>query len=531
MEWLDDLKRRSARAFDASARYLSRSLDPVAPAGAPLKVPKQPDLTSLSQLPSYRAISYRDVMGWDVPLVKTVLAQIAGGTFSMAGLLADDFRIHPIVAKCIDDRWAFNTIFPRHVTPSCGHVLEEDCKRNDVCRRARYVRDWLVECMPEVYPDDVLRSFHDDRLQMGQGIMGCDWEERRDGSQRFWLPRLKPWHPAQTQYLWTGDPRSVDGGQFAAVTMNKGLVTVEPGGGRWVLTQATRRQPWLKGAVYSLALDWMGDLYNFLDNLSFEERFGLGVMKYFAQVEFPRADAGGGGGQVPQSAQSIAAMGRGAVVPLRLKSDGTKMEDLELISTNGTGWECFNSTENRILRRILLFYLGQDLTSVGQPGGLGQAQAEVHKTTLWDRYGESASWIFDARRVDTVDPATGEKKTNWEPCDGVLRSQMTGWVTQFNFRDRDLAPYVWRNGTPPEDVAKREQDQDKRMGQRSTAIANLAKELPALRQQMPGVPAAQWFVKIGAIDPSELEEHPEWGQEAQKSEFTPDPVSALPSDV
>ena len=48
------------------------------------------------------------------------------------------------------------------------------------------------------------------------------------------------------------------------------------------------------------------------------------------------------------------------------------------------------------------------------------------------------------------------------------------------------------------------------MGQRATAIANLAKELPTLRQQMPGVPAAQWYVKIGAIDPSELEEHPEW---------------------
>ena len=345
MEWLDDLKRRGAQAFDASARYLSRGLDPVAPAGAPLKVPKQPDLSAMNQLPSYRAISYRDVMGWDVPLVKTVLAQIAGGTFSMAGLLADDFRIHPIVAKCIDDRWAFNTVFPRHVTPSCGHVLEEDCKRNDVCRRARYVRDWLAECMPEVYPDDVLRSFHDDRLQMGQGIMGSDWEERRDGSQRFWLPRLKPWHPAQTQYLWTGDPRSVDGGQFAAITMNRGLVTVEPGGGRWVLTQATRRQPWLKGAVYSLALDWLGDLYNFLDNLSFEERFGLGVMKYFAQVEYPRADAGGGGGQVPQSAQAVAAMGRGAVVPLRLKADGTRMEDLELVSTAGTGWEAFDRTE------------------------------------------------------------------------------------------------------------------------------------------------------------------------------------------
>ena len=74
---------------------------------------------------------------------------------------------------------------------------------------------------------------------------------------------------------------------------------------------------------------------------------------------------------------------------------------------------------------------------------------------------------------------------------------------------------MWRNGTPPEDVAKREENQDKRMGQRSTAIANLAKELPALRQQMPGVPAAQWFVKIGAIDPSELEEHPEWSAETE----------------
>lgn len=56
---------------------------------------------------------------------------------------------------------------------------------------------------------------------------------------------------------------------------------------------------------------------------------------------------------------------------------------------------------------------------------------------------------------------------------------------------------------------------------------NLAKELPVLRAQMPGVPAAQWYVKIGAIDPSELEEHPEWEKEAEKPE--PTPVPAQPS--
>jgi hypothetical protein len=471
-------------------------LAPVSPKGAVAKPPRDPLLDHIAQVPTYRGFGQRNVAGWTVDDVKSVLASHAGGSFAGSGLLADDFRLHPVVADCLNVRWeGVSSLLPRHVSASCAPQHGANCKRQG-CRHARWVRDWFEEIEPEVYSDAMLHNFHDDRLQMGQGILGVDWEERCDGGKRYWLPKLKPWHPSQTQYFYQGADRSVDGGAFAATTMNKGLLVVEPGMGRWVLCKATERQPWIHGAVYSLGLDWVGDLFNFLDNLAFEERFGLGFLKYFADSSYPHADQSGNAGQVPLSAAAIASVGPGGVIPLRMKA-GVKHEDLELIHTAGSGWEAFDATEKRILRRILLVYLGQDMTSVGQTGGF--RQAVIHKETLWQKYGESASWFWDARRKVYRDPDTGYECIVWEPCDGVLRSQLTRWITWFNFRDFDLAPYCWRDATPPEDQAAREEAQTKHAESRARAIATLADKLPVLQTAMPDVQPREWFEQAGVL--------------------------------
>lgn len=496
------LRERAAEYLHSAARVLTRGLAPVSPRGAAAKPPRDPLLDHIAQVPSYRGFGQRDVAGWTVDDVKSVLASHAGGAFQGSGMLADDFRLHPVVADCLNVRWeGVSSLLPRHVDAACAPLHGSNCKRQG-CRRARWVADWFREIEPEIYSDAILHNFHDDRLQMGQAMMGADWEERRDGRQRYWLPALKPWHPSQTQYFYQGNDRSVDGGAYAATTMNKGLLVVEPGMGRWVLCKATERQAWLHGAVYSLGLDWVGDLFNFLDNLAFEERFGLGFLKYFADSSYPHANQDGGPGQVPLSAAAIARVGPGGVIPLRMR-EGKKYEDLELIHTAGSGWEAFDATEKRILRRILLVYLGQDMTSVGQTGGF--RQAVIHKETLWQKYGESASWFWDARRKVYRDPDTGYERIVWEPCDGVLRSQLTRWIAWFNFRDFDLAPYCWRDATPPEDQAAREEQQSKQAESRAKAIAVLADKLPALQAAMPEVPAREWFEQAGVL-PKQSEE-------------------------
>jgi len=495
---LHDLRLRAASLLHRAASGLL----PVSPTGVVAKPPREPQTGRIAQVPTMQGFGQRDVYGWNVDSAKAAISSMAGGAFGAAGLLADDFRLHPVIADALNVRWeGVNSLLPRHVSAACVVEHGEDCRRPK-CRRARWVRDWFAEIEQDVYPDATLRNFHDDRLQMGQGIMGADWEERRDGRQRFWLPVLKPWHPSQTQYFYRGNDRSVDGGDFCATTINKGLLVVEPGMGRWVLSKAANRNPWIYGAVYSLGLDFIGDLFNFLTNQAFTERFGLGFTKYFADANFPHADQAGGPGQVPTSAQLIARVGSGAVIPLRML-DGKRLEEVELIHTSGSGWEAFSDTEKRILRRILLVYLGQDMTSVGQTGGF--KQAVVHKETLWQKYGESASWFWDARRRTYRDPETGADRVVWEPCSGVLRSQLTRWITWFNFRDFELAPYVWRDATPPEDQAAREEQRSKRAQETASGIATLAAALPQLEKSLPGIPAAHWFVRAGFLDEAEAE--------------------------
>lgn len=464
------------------AQTQTRSLEPVTPAGTPVKsAPRKPDPSDhTSQTPVQPGISNRGILGWTVDSAKIALASHMGGQFGASGLLSDAFWSHPIIRKCRSERNEVLSKLPRIVSPR---------RKRD--KQAAYAADWFKEYRDAIFPDYVLRQWHDDEMQMGQFISGMDWEERRDGRHRWWLPVHKPWHPSQTQYFYRGVGRSVDGGVFHATTLNKGLLVVEPGMGRWVLGQVAARQPWLQGLVFSLGNDFIGDGYNFFDNLAYQERFGLGFMQYFHRDDYNRP-------QVNASVGSIQGAGAGAVIPMRLGSDGQKQEYLEMVATaSGSGASAFDQTEARILRRICLAYLGQDMTSVGQTGGF--AQAKVQGGVRWEKFEESASWFFDARMERERDPETGYERVIWEPCDGVLYNQVSKWVGWYNFGSWDCMPHYYLDASPPAVQAEREERQSKNAVERSRAIQALAAALPQLIAAMPEVQAREWFEQAGVL--------------------------------
>jgi len=445
------------------AVYLKRALEAVTPKGVETKPPKQPPTDATVQVPAYR--TSLGPIGWSVDNVRSALSAHASGVFSASGLLADDFLMHPVIHKCINERVdGFFNELPREITPG---------REN---KQGRWVRDWFAEVQGEIYSDAVFKDMCRDELQMGQTVLGWDWEERKDGGRRFWLPILKPWHPSLIQYIYRGVARSVDGGQFVATSMNKGMLYVEPGLGRWMLAKRGERSPWLHGAVYALGQDFIGDMQNFLDNLAFEERFGLGLMTYSHDETYQR-------GQVNQSVGNIANVGAGAVVPLRMRA-GTPLEKLDLVHTSGAGWEAFEATEMRILRRVLMFYLGQDMTSMGQTGGF--RQAVIHKGVRWNKHEETAGWFFDTRKtVDKHDP----DKVLWEPHRGALYNQLSRWIGWFNFRDWDIMPMYWFNATPPDQMAEREE----RASTKATTLKTLSEALPQLQQILPDKDPYEWF--------------------------------------
>lgn len=454
----------------------TRSVSAVTVAGSEVKPPKTPPLDNIVQVPQsgIGGFGQNGILGWTVEGVKAALGAHLAGTFGGTGMLSDAMWSHPVIKKCREERNDFLSKIPRQVTPR---------RKRD--KAARYAADWFKEFRDVIFPDNVLRQWHDDDMQMGQFVSGMDWEERRDGRHRWWLPVHKPWHPSQLQYFYRGIGRSIDGGAFHATTLNKGLLIVEPGLGRWVLGQRAARQPWLHGAVFALGNDFVGDGYNFFDNLAFQERFGIGFMQYFHNVDYQR-------GQVDRSAVNIQTAGAGAVIPMRVDAKGEKLEWLELLGTTaGGGSQAFDQTENRIKKRICYVYLGQDMTTAGQPGGY--KLGVVHQGIEWNKFEESASWFFDARKAITRDPKTRRDIVTWEPCDGVLYEQVSRWVGWYNFGDWDCMPHYWLDATPPEDLAAREEQQSKYASETGTGIARIATALPNLRAAMPEVAPRAWF--------------------------------------
>jgi hypothetical protein len=269
-------------------------------------------------------------------------------------------------------------------------------------------------------------------------------------------------------YVLLGDnPDRSDGGCYLATTLSHGQVRVAPTGGRWLQFENGSLRPWLNGYVLTLGETWLGDMYNFRDNLAFQDRFGRGILKLFVPSSMRDEEANA-------LADSIVYGGGGGVVPLQRNADGTDGMDLDLVKADGTGHQSFNSTEMRILRRILITYLGQDSMSMGMTGGFKQVQ--IHKEVLWNKREDDAEMFGDARLVVRYE-ARGRDLVEireWAPSEGPLRRDLWWWFAYLNFGDGELAPYTWWDASPPEDAEVRAKARAEQGGRHAKALADLS---------------------------------------------------------
>ena len=374
------------------------------------------------------------INGWTVPLLGAALSDLKRGLFALAGALADDMALNPFIFRGLETRHTMFTTTPLQVTQA---------SRGE----GRRCADFLREVLPDVLPLATLRDFHRAYMLCGFAPGVNEWIEYKDGLDRVWLPKVKPWQTQLTHYQPFSDPRSVDGGAFVATTLNHGLVRMNPGDGRWIMFSQSSLKPWLRGALAILAESFLGDTYNFRDNMAHQDRYGRGILKLFHPVHWKDEE-------IARAATSLTLAGGGGVLPCPRGPRGEPLVDLDLVKADGTGFMTFDATERRVLRRILLVLLGQDMTSVGQTGGF--AQARVHEHGLWREFEQDAAAFGDAALTvsDVVDASSGEPhvRRQWQPRDGVIRKHISRWIALWNFGSFDLAPYVGWNATQPEDT-------------------------------------------------------------------------------
>lgn len=399
--------------------------------------------------------------GWTVEAAVNALDAHVVGNFALSGRLQEDMSAHAWIGLALDKRLAVETECPTEFTVAGRTEAEK--------RRARRCRDFTKEVYPHVLPLETRRTLQRQRLMMGQTVFGMDWEELRDGTDKWWLPIIKPWEPTLTSYLQGAgmqDPYSVDGGSFVASTMSDGLVYVRPGDGRWGVWKHRLEKPWLSGIVYRLAMEFVGDGYNFRDNQTHQDRWGRGIVT----VEYPSSMSQD---DVAAHLSSVREGGGGGVLPLPQQSDGRGMK-ANILRADGAGFQTFDATERRIQRRILATVLRSDLSTVGD---VGIAENDPRALQIWSCYADDACAQSDAQLTTEYDEATGEPVKVWGPCDGPQRRQIWSWVAHFNFGDAALSPYVWLNPTTPENREAHQDALAKRGQQRAGALASLAGSL------------------------------------------------------
>lgn len=410
-------------------------------------IPAQPPSDNINQY-SYFA-GPDPISGWSVPLLASTLAEHQRGMFQQSGVLSEDMAANPWIAHCLAIRGEFLTTTPLNVV-AAGRG------------NARRCADFVREVLPDILPLTVLRDLHRHYLLMGQAVAAIDWVEYKDGKDRVWLPNIKPWQPQLTYYQQFADADSVDMGSLVATTLNRGLVRIDAGESRWVVFSQSRLKPWLLGAVRTLGEAFLGDSYNFRDNMAFQDRFGRGIYLLYHPVSWKDEE-------INFAAASIRAGGGGGVLPCPVDPRGNKLVDLDLVRADGTGFKTFDATDTRTRDRIFITLLGQNMTSAGDTGGY--AQARVHHSGLWRKFEADAAAFGDG--VLTVsevgDDATKQQQQQgfrrvarqWQPRDGVIRTQIMKWLALWNFGDMDLAPYVYWNCVEPEDVRDQQETSSK----------------------------------------------------------------------
>ena len=414
----------------------------------------RPDQTRILQWPTL--YGQRPMFGWGLQEALSAVRQHVTGNFSVSGKLAEDMAGHAWIKSALEERMAVETECPTMWTVA-GRTRDER-------RRAQRCADFCREVYPHVLPLHTRHTLHRHRLTMGQSIFAMDWEEVRDGRDRWWLPFVKPWDPTLTSYLYgQGDATTVDGGSYCATTLSHGLVRVVPGDGRWGVFRGRLEKAWLDGIVFSLAAEYVGDGYNFRDNQDHQDRWGRGILAMEYPDSMPQ-------NEIAALLQSANDGGGGGVLPLP-QLDEKRGVKAELLRADGAGYQTFDHTETRILRRILVLLCGNDMALVGQTG---VAQNDPRVNTIWKKYVADAVATSDCAVASRRDEKTGKRVRVCVPADGPQRQQIWRWVAHYNFGDANLAPYTWLDATELEEYDRQQDAIAGRAQKISSAFSSVA---------------------------------------------------------
>lgn len=335
-----------------------------------------------SQRPDVRSPIVQHPAGhlWELPDRDSAMHTAEQGDFTQVARLCDAMRSDGLIRGLQDTRGGLLS-FP--VLYDGDPWVEEKLRG----RPAEYDPETgavIVERIPGMWdrmlPRTELRSVHDDGLMAGAGI-GYLCDDPTPGGWR----RLKHLDLHWVRYHHRDD-------SWWYQTMDKGLVRITPGDGRWMLfTPYGRSRPWARGAWYPCAGPFIAKQGAAIDRLRWQ-RFLADGLRYIKAGE-QASEA-----HYPDMVRFMREgwqYAPGLVAP--------KGYEPGIVEAGGRGYEVYTDTEDRGDREIQVALAGQVVTT---DGGKGFSSGDIWRDIASNLIQETADALGEWATAEAIDPWT-----------------------------------------------------------------------------------------------------------------------------
>jgi len=351
---------------------------------------------------------------WDSDTVRCTLEEHENGIFHRSAQLAEFCRRNDRIYAALRTRvmGALGLPFSVEKPGDC----DNDPRLDKVCKLA----DKAMQRIPESTLAKILRGV----VMLGFCLAQIHWDYE-DGY--FW-PRLEPWD-AQWVYYDHNE-------KCYRVQTKEGILRVNPGDGKWALFMSgSEEDSWLDGAIRPLGLLYLLGQISWVDWANYNETHGQPI-KLVKVPAGAKGSVAAGGSPDPQEQKNqlffkqVMSMKKagGVLLPQHKEGNVELNYALELLEAKDGSWETFNTFKTTINIAIALILLGQHLTSeTGETGT--QALGRIHENVRQDLMEGDTDMLSEHLRTQVFCP----------------------WA-EYNFGDRNLAPYPIWDATPPPDA-------------------------------------------------------------------------------
>jgi phage gp29-like protein len=344
------------------------------------------------------------------PATTRALADWTPGLLKAARVMADAGHLE-LAADFCESAMGDDRVIAALSTRTKGLValpLTFEAAKNSkrVVRALEAGEDWWA-----AFPASALAQLLAWGIILGVGLGEIVWTDRGSTINRL-VPVLKVWHPRHLRYDWQ---RRV----WTLRTEDK-TIDIRPGDGKWILyTPYGESRPWSFGAWRAISL------WHLLKRYAIEDwgyYSGKNAGGHLVAVPVGEGKVLTKEARKELAADLFAAQANSAIVP----PNGFT---IEMVEATASTWETFEAQKNAADLGISVTLLGQNLST--EVAGRASTGATLQGRVLQ---------VFVDADAETL-----------STC---IHDQALTWWAEFNFGNRDLAPWPLWDTKPPDDKAE-----------------------------------------------------------------------------